>query len=589
MRPIYYETQLVGNAQQFDIEVQSLLRAAGLDGAEVAEALNCDALNTLKIELATRGVTGLQLLDTDTEKACHYAIEDNVCSINVSGLAIGHYYVTIKAIYGTHTRVLCTIFFDVVTEADEHTEPIVIQMPVVSTITPDMSGVALEATSQEIKAAIMPLSDAAEAYNVGKTQLAAAITSKGVETSPTESYPEMAEKVNAISQETYEIDGGEMYAKQLFGSLETPNYWNLYDVLTQLLSDGRLVNYGGILLAEYYKGYASLALSGAGAGGAYVVSDKDSDGNFIMYTNDTTHTWATEFDGKGNRWVAYCFADEYHDFEITNEGTSPRKIFIGRKVGKIQLLANSRTSQVIVPDGNSLKGIPHNSYTCSWDKTTVFRNMSFDLSSGVIKVGTGVNELAYFEFDNAEGDPNNFISAGSSLNSIIVAANSIKGNYNPGTGYGALVRAESNTIGIYYADSITGALQHGGKEVIIIADTITRNNGKLCYYTNYLKHIYIGYKSPTNGSIEFTIGTQYNVNNLVVELKDGFCKPFTFTEELTETNIYTYILQRLKQDEPDCGDGVTITLGSTNLAKLTSAESVQLLDDLTNIYGYTFA
>ena len=73
--------------------------------------------------------------------------------------------------------------------------------------------------------------------------------------------------------ETYEINGGEMYAKQLFGSLVIPNYWNLYDVLANLLSDGRLGNYGGILLAEYYRGYDSLALSGAGAGGAYVVSD----------------------------------------------------------------------------------------------------------------------------------------------------------------------------------------------------------------------------------------------------------------------------------------------------------------------------
>ena len=53
--------------------------------------------------------------------------------------------------------------------------------------------------------------------------------------------------------------------------------------------------------------------------------------------------------------------------------------------------------------------------------------------------------------------------------------------------------------------------------------------------------------------------------------------------------MYVHILQRLKQDEPDCGNGVTITLGETNLAKLTSAESVALLDSLTNVYGYTFA
>ena len=71
----------------------------------------------------------------------------------------------------------------------------------------------------------------------------------------------------------------------------------------------------------------------------------------------------------------------------------------------------------------------------------------------------------------------------------------------------------------------------------------------------------------------------------------GWCKPIDlrFFNSLTEANMYVHILQRLKQDEAECGSGVTITLGSTNLAKLTSQESVQLLDDLTNVYGYTFA
>ena len=162
------------------------------------------------------------------------------------------------------------------------------------------------------------LSQAAEAYNVGKTQLAENITSKGVQASASETLPELAEKVAAISQDTYEINGGEMYAKQLFGSLETPNYWNLYEVLANLLSDGRLVSYGGILLAEYHKGYDSLALKGAGSGGAYVVSDKDEQGNFIMYTEDVIHTWNDDLNDKCNRWVAYCFAKESHEFVISD-------------------------------------------------------------------------------------------------------------------------------------------------------------------------------------------------------------------------------------------------------------------------------
>ena len=50
-----------------------------------------------------------------------------------------------------------------------------------------------------------------------------------------------------------------------------------------------------------------------------------------------------------------------------------------------------------------------------------------------------------------------------------------------------------------------------------------------------------------------------------------------------------HILKRLKQDEEMCGSGITITLGATNLAKLTSEEAVAILDSLTNTYGYTFA
>ena len=53
--------------------------------------------------------------------------------------------------------------------------------------------------------------------------------------------------------------------------------------------------------------------------------------------------------------------------------------------------------------------------------------------------------------------------------------------------------------------------------------------------------------------------------------------------------MYAHILQRLKQDEAGCGSGVTITLGSTNLEKLTNQESQDLLASLRGTYGYTFA
>lgn len=455
------------------------------------------------------------------------------------------------------------------------------------------------------------LSQAAEAYNTGKTELAANITAKGVQASATETLPELAEKVSAIAQENYTIDGGEMYANQLFGSLETLNYWNLYEVLANLLSDGRLVSYGGILLAEYYRGYDSLALAGAGSGGAYVVSDKDENGNFIMYTKDTTHVWATEFDGKLNRWVAYCFATENHDFQITDTNTSPRSIFIGRKVGVITCLTNSRCSQITVPDGNQLESIDYGSYSQNFGRSIVIRNIN-KLSS---KLGgnSTVVELVYLqgnELDFNNGTyPLAILPYYENLNTLLLSFKNI--------GLAGITAAGNNfknlkQIIIDGIENCSGRLSIGGSRDVYeypsylpaLRNIYIINTEELVlrwsiisdetFPTNFT-YIYIGYKTnDKTKSIGFNTGPYKNKAWIYIqdaELQNGWCKPLDiqYFTALTETNIYSHILQRLKQDEPNCGDGVTITLGATNLAKLTSQESQDLLASLRGTYGYTFA
>lgn len=446
---------------------------------------------------------------------------------------------------------------------------------------------------------------AAEAYNTGKVQLAQNISSKGVPASANETLPELAEKVSAIAQESYVIQGGEMYTKQLFGSLKTPNYWNLYDVLAQLLSDGRLVSYGGILLAEYYRGYDSIALSGAGAGGAYVVSDLDENGQFKMYTNDTTHVWDTEFDGKGNRWVAYCFADEYHDFQITDTNTSPRSIFIGRKVGTITSLVNGRCSELIVTDGNSLNCFQGN-YTQYWKKKTIIRGLKNQNGTLIHNPNSSIESL-YVSAEKVTG-PLFTNSAGDVLASLILN-----------------VRSMDKMSIIQRSSGIIKSLS------TLIIDGVENCSGYFRLSANYdanrdwdfitfsaLKHIRITnteefaiFLKPTTNQIlpvlrSFYIG--YNTNDKSksisveclgqtindVELQDGYCKPLDvsscqLTEDGETNNITDHILKRLKQDEENCGVGVTITLGSTNLAKLTSEESQELLALLRGTYGYTFA
>lgn len=456
---------------------------------------------------------------------------------------------------------------------------------------------------------------AAEAYNTGKVQLAENITSKGVQASASESLPELAEKVMAISQDTYIIDGGEMYAKQMFGSLTTPNYWNLYEVLEMLLSDGRLVNYGGILLAEYYRGYDSFALAGAGAGGAYVVSDLDENEQFKMYIENTTHTWATEFDGKGNRWVAYCFADEYQDFQITDTNTSPRSIFIGRKVGTITSLVNGRVSQIVVPDGNELRNFNPGTHTQNWAPRVVVRNITNQSGTFIYGDLTGIDSLyvqtnrisapitvssngmsctAIFDVVSITGSILNVGSNKTFSGSVLIRAHSINtstllGGYNTHIGNqngNCIIEAE------YIRSTMLGS--SGGtymlyKNIDIKTEDCVLNCGG--GDSGRTERIHLMYFEGYDKAKSVKLGFNICPNLTDIELQDGWCKLLDVSgnKSLTETNMYAHILQRLKQDEPDCGSGVTITLGSTNLAKLTSQESIDLLAELRGTYGYTFA
>lgn len=435
------------------------------------------------------------------------------------------------------------------------------------------------------------LGAAAEAYNAGKTELAQNINAKGVEASASESLPELAEKVAAIAQETYEINGGEMYAKQLFGSLETPNYWNLYDILAQLLSDGRLINYGGILLAEYYRGYDSIALSGAGAGGAYVVSDLDENGQFKIYTEDTTHTWATEFDGKGNRWVAYCFADEYHDFQITNTNTSPRSIFIGRKVGEIKLMVNARISQIVVPDGNKLRSFNPQTYTCPWNKQVSFKNLG-TISKALLYNPTSIEGL-YVGCDGITAGHALFNGSFAYNCSIVVESSGvisgkvIMGGFDYSNIPFLAIKAPILN-GTY--DNPTIIFQGGSsgftiKEIAIITEegVFYTWNGLNSPYGRTQK-IYIGYienNKTKSVSLASTAGNYTSVTDL--EIQNGWCKPLNIPKctSLTKENVQAHIFDRLGVNDLSTGV-VTITL-ATAVLNLFTQEEINAVVARTNI------
>ena len=446
----------------------------------------------------------------------------------------------------------------------------------------------LQESYSEMADSIAPLTALDSDIAAGKQALATAITAKGVTTAATDTMVQMADNVSQIAQSSIEVDGGDMYAKQLFGSLTTPNYWNLYEVMAQLLSDGRLVNYGGILLAEYYKGYDSLALSGAGAGGAYVVSDKDSNGNFIMYTNDTTHTWDTNDDGKGNRWVAYCFADAGHEFVISDTNTSPRSIYIGRHVGVIRSTVATRISEIVCTDGNVVDDIRLGGFTNNFGKRTVVRNIE-NHNYGTLFGVASPTECIYLSVKNVS---EMLFSLSFVVPSIII--NGIGGQWNC-TGTALIYQGGANYLEVTNIASLNGSFRSMNiGEFLLNADHfnyiwntdanptlfsstckkvyIIGEGGIISAYRSTITDLlYIGYKdNDYTKSLVFIGEYVYNTHTLRVELKDGWRKNLNIartSQYLTAENIALDILDKLAPCTSETGQ-LTLQIGATNLATI---------------------
>ena len=228
----------------------------------------------------------------------------------------------------------------------------------------------------EVRASIDTITAIDSDIRAGKAALAENIRMKGVSSSETDSLIGMAEEVRQIAQQQITFESSEEYEKQMFGAQTIPSgisykqegpLWNLYKVMTELLSDGRFVTYGGIVLAEYDLRYPSIALAGAGAGGAYFTSD----GSF--YTQDVTHVWPD--DNMANRWVAYLLKNASSNFLVSSVITRPVNVHIGRAVGDyIDTLANCNTRNFIVTDGNTLGCLSITNKT-NWTQTVVLRNI----------------------------------------------------------------------------------------------------------------------------------------------------------------------------------------------------------------------
>lgn len=369
MKPIYKSLALAAMTLQVSVALQAQVN----DGTATSQIdVLTEVLDSLRVELVAPNVFGARDLIKSGE--CTLSDNDLLISLNTAEwLKGGVYRLQVSATFGTQTQVIYALGVNVprydalASEPQEYEDTVTVVSTIADIIGSDLEGLALEATSQEIKSAITPISQAAEAYNTGKTELAQNITAKGIEASASETLPELAEKVAQIAQETTIYEGADSYGKQIGagGSL-----WDLYQVLadmkTRFIGTG---DYAALVVCEYYKGYDSLVLQGAD--GYYTC-----DGDYYDYASQN-HVWHDEDNGKMNRWVAFLYLNEGARLDITNTGISPRSMYIGGHIGTIEYFVNGRLTDLVcgIEDTDVLDNFAQKSFTQPFSQNAILRNV----------------------------------------------------------------------------------------------------------------------------------------------------------------------------------------------------------------------
>lgn len=530
----------------------------------------------------------------------------------------------------------------------------------------------------------------------GKTDLATAITAKGVETAATDSLATMADKVREIVQETTTISGGEFYPQNMLGTA----IWNLFDVAamvkSQYISSGR---YAGAIVAQYYKGYATLDLTLYGGGyAACLTSDGDFYANDGEHTPIGVHTWHDDDSGKADRYVVFLWIEDNYTFQTLSSGVCPRQIVVLGTCDSIQVNYN-RLMQLYAPaEFGELKNFRlagSNTPEGNWAAIQIWQNYKEHTTGTIFQ---NANSLIYVEFTNLERLSGGYIISGGNNTNVLLNLNYISfpslkeivggtlvGNFQYGSigsligvlvpnlkkvsgGYvlqgvcnayngiqnvrdinfpsleevsggtvwsmtfinandgcnhlktigfpalttftgGTLIYAKSDNSYVYNAFEGLDFPRLRIARGVIISDNGNYDKTKWDKFT-YLKfgaieemtsgrivgtfrkleYIYVGY---TDNDRTLTVNLNGATAPLLtdIELKDGYCKNLTCSSytALTAENIVAHILNRLGVnqaylDEPINANKLTITLGATNLAKLTDEEKQIAIDK-----GFTLA
>lgn len=88
------------------VSLVALFRAVGI-GGDVSEAeVPGEVMDTLRVQLVRPGVTGAEVLTTDTSKPCYYSLDGNNLDVSLAELGGGMHRLTVLIKYGTNTHSL---------------------------------------------------------------------------------------------------------------------------------------------------------------------------------------------------------------------------------------------------------------------------------------------------------------------------------------------------------------------------------------------------------------------------------------------------------------------------------------------------
>lgn len=367
-------------------------------------------------------------------------------------------------------------------------------------------------------------------------------------------------------------------------------------------------DYAVCMAGEFYKNADTTILAGADA---YLTSDGD------FYDSQTTHTWHDDDDMHANRFVVYYFkeGENKSNFMIADASACPTVLAVKGHLGAIIANIAVPIRDIIVPDGSTVLDLQFSNYVVFQDKVIIKNTNSHtkgyivysnncrctnlilpDLIVGKSPIVYENSSLNYLSLPNLTTQIGNLIDSASSLTSLSLPSLTTCGCILLGkmrslrslsvpklTSCERLCNIYTNISSLSvisfpelrYFTTGQPPFSHTGNVKLVYLPKIERLGGLFMAFNQELKieRIFLGCRGDRTNNIETTTNYFSTYSQYVdIEIGDGALQNIRLNSfiALTRENIVNHILAKLGDNTGR--SALTLTLGATNLAKLTDED-----------------